>query len=271
MNPDQARQHLMIWRPGVDPAKDPELQEALAAARQHPELAAWFERHQAFQAAARNSVRQVQPPPDLADRVLAGARVIPVPFVRRFAPILAPMGAAAVLVLGGLLWFSRARVPTDGGFDIFRQRMVRAALREYRMDLVTSDLAAIRSFLGQRQAPADFELPPALASLPAVGGGLLTWQGRPVSMVCLNSPELGMLYLFIAPTEAVREGAPDAATRVEQVNKLGTASWTRDGKTFLLASSANLDALRALLGLNRPDSAALSAGACSRQARSQSG
>lgn len=256
MNPDQARQHLVTWRPGTEPGNDPELHEALAVARQDADLAAWFERHREFQEAARNAARQVPAPPDLADRILASTRVIPVPLIRRIAPFLA--AAAAMLVLGGLLWFVPGREPAEGGFAIFRQRMVRAALREYRMDLVTSDLAAIRAFLQQRQAPADFELPPALASLPAVGGGLLTWQGRPVAMVCLKSPDLGMMYLFIAPADSVRDGAPNTTTWVEQVNKLGTASWTRDGKTYLLASSARLEALRDLLGIGRPGSAALS-------------
>ena len=111
------------------------------------------------------------------------------------------------------------------------------------MDLETNNLAEIRGFLRQSDAPADFRLNPSLTSLTPVGGGLLSWQGHPVSMVCLDGNELGMLYLFIVPTDAIGGGVPQAP-RVEQINRLGTVSWSEDNHTYLLAAVAPPEDLR---------------------------
>jgi hypothetical protein len=243
MNRDDARQVLQAWRPDGPGREDPDVARALRMAADDPELQTWLERHIAFQSGARDLLRSLPVPPDLAERIRAEARIARPQFGLRVLW----GAAAAVLLLGGLLaslWLGHS--PERADFSTFRGRMVRAALREYRMDVVTNDLASIRRFLASRQAPADFQLTPSLSRLTPVGGGLLSWQGRPVSMVCLDGGQMGMLYLFIVPTVNLENGVPGGLD-LQQVNRLGTVSWSSGERTYLLAAAAPPDELRKLL------------------------
>ncbi len=241
MTREQAREILATCTdPARAPADDAALREALDAARNDPQLLRWFQHQQAFHVAVRRAVREVQPPPDLARGILARAPRRTVRFPGSGPWLLA---AAAVLALLALASFLLPRNEPDP-LDQFRNRMVRAALREYRMDIVTNDLPAIRSHLATREVPARFELPPGLTRLTPVGGGALRWQGHPVAMVCLRSERLGMLYLFVIPSNAL----PNAPQLVPaQVNRLGTVAWSDGSSTFLLAAAAPPEDLRRLL------------------------
>lgn len=257
MTPADARQLLAAWRPGTADAGDPEVSQALDLARRDPELARWWTAQETFHRHAAATLRATQPPAGLADRILAARKTSRPAFV---PPTRIPWwtAVAASLALAAGIWFAvrPAPAPPEDGFDTFRSRMVRAVLREYRMDVVTNDLASIRSFLSRHQAPADFELRPPLASTPPLGAGLLSWQGRPVSMVCLDGGGLGTLFLFIAPQESLRKGAP-TDLQFSQVSQLATASWSRDGRTYVLAAVATPDQLRQWMETTRRDQARL--------------
>jgi hypothetical protein len=109
-------------------------------------------------------------------------------------------------------------------------------LRQYTMDIVTNDMAQVRAFLATKQAPADYALPDKLGRLPVSGAGILSWQGGKVSMVCLESANQGTLFLFVVDAPAVRQR--DSVTReFADVNRLATVTWTRSGRTYVLAGS----------------------------------
>jgi hypothetical protein len=245
MNREHARQLLATWKPTREP-HDAEFAEALELAAADPDLQTWFQAHQSFQQATQQVLRDLPVPADLCERILASRKVVPPPFYTRSRGWVAAAAVAASIVVAIIWWSGITGSGQQGDFSIFRSRMVRATLREYRMDIETNNLAAIRQFLTARQAPADFELTPSLSNLQLVGGGVLSWHGHPVSMVCLDGHQLGMLYLFIVPTEAIAGGAPAEPT-VEEVKTLATASWTRNSQTYLLASSASPEALQKLL------------------------
>lgn len=251
MTRDQARHILAAWNPDWPASGEPDVTEALALAERDAELGAWLRQQSAFHRGVRASLRTIQPPADLAARLRAAR-----PTVRpRFGPTLtlgwrsglALAAAAAVFFLVGYrLYFEE--FPGQADFGTFRSRMVRTVLREYRMDVVTNDLPTIRKFLADHAAPADFVLPPRLAALPPTGGGLLSWQGQRVSMVCLNGGEkLGTLFLFVVPSQRVASGRPEGSPQLAEVNWLGTVAWTNDGTTFVLAAASTPESLRPFL------------------------
>lgn len=247
MTPAQARQTLAAWRPGLSGDPGPEVEAALALTRQDPDLGVWWAHQQRFHRAMSASLRSAQPPNDLADRILAARKTHHPAFRPRpgLAWWIAAAAAAAVILVG--LWFAfPAGRSSEERFEIFRGRMVRAVLREYRMDVVSPELPTIRSFLARNRAPSDFALPPALSRAPAMGGGLLSWRGRPVSMVCLNGGDLGTLFLFVAPSDSLPTGTPGAREYV-QVNRLSTVSWTEGGHAFVLAAESSPERLKGFL------------------------
>lgn len=240
MDRAQAKSILTRWRPSPSLDSDPEVQEALALSEHDPELASWLQRHGQVQNATAQAMRHLPVPSDLAAEILARHRIVR-PTFRWNHPIRI---AAAAGFIAALLWaWSIFHSDSGSDYTTFRSRMVRAAIREYRMEITTPDLTAIRSYLSRQNAPADFELPSGLAGLPAFGAGTLSWQGGRTSMVCLDAGQDGMFYVFIVP-ESGLTASPTAETEFAQVNRLSTGTWSHNGKTYVVASSASLEAIR---------------------------
>lgn len=248
MNRDEARKILTTWRPGLAPTDDPDVAAALECARKDPELQQWLDAKSAFDAAVKQSLRGISVPADLPGQILAARKIVRPRFRFTWRLPLAAVATVAVVILG-FFFFARHEQTGPGDradFATFRNRMVGSALREYRMDIVTNDLASIRAFLTNHQAPSDFQLHPPLANLQPVGGGLLHWQGHPVSMICLDGQELGMMFLFVAPTDSFSNEIP-VQPAVEKVKSLSTAGWSEGSRAYLLASTADPAELRRML------------------------
>jgi hypothetical protein len=123
--------------------------------------------------------------------------------------------------------------------------MVRAALREYRMDIVSNDRDGVRSFLATNGAPADYRIPKKLEQTKLTGAGLLRWRSNPVSMVCFDRGSNEMLFLFVVRYSAM-DNPPPAAPEYSKVNKLMTASWTEGEHSYLLLGEVQQQEMQAL-------------------------
>lgn len=244
MNREQAREILMAWRPGRDLERDPEVARALETARQDPELRSWLERHAAFQEGMKEAWSRIPVPPDLEDRILARAKTVSIPRWRTRAAIVA--AAAAVVMLLGLSAFWLEAPEEEDSFDTYRSRMVRSVLRQYRMDIETSDMARIREFLSGNDAPADYALAGDVEALPVIGAGVMSWRDRRVSMVCLDGGQEGTVFLFVVDRSAVRH-PPPSRPRYERVSRLSTASWSDAERAYVLATHGDEGALKELL------------------------
>ncbi len=231
MNSQEAKTILSLCRPGASDASDPQVAEALEQTRRDPELRRWFEQSSAFHAAMRDQFRQIPVPPDLKDTLLAMNKIVRPVWWRQPAWLAA--AAAVVLLLGGAAFWSQMRPQNQ--FTEYRSRMVRTALRRYRMDIVTNDLNQVRQFMARRGSPAGYTLPKSLEKLSVTGGGCLRWRGNPVSMVCFDRGDKQMLFLFVMARSAL-PNAPPAGSEAAKVNKLLTTSWTQGEMTYVLAT-----------------------------------
>jgi hypothetical protein len=240
LNSSEAKKILLAWRPGHGDLRDPQVAEALEQSRHDPELHAWLEKHTTFQRTVEKSFRAAPVPDDLRQRILTGAKVTKLPSWSR-TPAWLAVAAALVLLLGlSAHWF---KPPAANSFEKFRDRTVRGVQRTYpAMELVTDDMNQIRQFLANRKAPADYVLPPGLSRLPVIGAGILTWQGKEVSMICLDSTNRGTLFLFVLDRSTVKE-PPSKEPEFAQIFQMMTASWTQDGKVYLLAGHGGMEEL----------------------------
>ncbi len=240
MNRDQAKHILLLYRPDSGDAQDVEIAEALALAQQDSELGAWLEQHQAFQSAMRAKLRQLEPPQQLKAAILANHKKIIRPPFWRQPPVWA--AAVAALVLGLALLLSRPGNSANSGFGNFEAMMVSKALRGYVMDWWTNDLSALRGQLAQAQAPGNFDLPKGLAELQLTGGAHLTWRAHPVAMVCFKRPDRRDVWLFVLNRAALKDPPPQAP-RLQPVDRLMTASWSRGENVYVLAAPPESDFL----------------------------
>ena len=209
------------------------------SAQDNPNLRQQVEQNARFNARAHEVLAEIPVPQGLRDKILAQQKIVVVPYWRTPRAI-ALAAAMAFLATGLLFWIIGPR--EDRTFAGFRSRMVSFALREYRMDIHTRDLAEVQSFLRKNGAPSAFELPTALAQTPIKGGATLFWQGKPVSMVCFDRLNT-TLYMFVVDSPS----GPIQTAQVESFKNIGTATWTSGNKTFLLAGSIPLEELARLV------------------------
>ena len=233
MNRDEAKEILMLYRPGTADAEDPAVEQAMTLACHDPELGRWFEDHRAFQTAMRAKFRAIEAPEHLKMALLAGQKVIR-PEVWWRAPVWLAAAAAIVLLLGlAWVWFKPA-VPDR--FGDYQNRMAGMVQREseYWMEWKTTDMRELRQKIAAKGGPADYELTQGLEKLKLTGGAVMPWRNNPVAMVCFDRGDKQMLFLFVMKRSAVKDPPPEPP-RLTKVNELMTASWTRGEETYFLA------------------------------------
>jgi len=248
VNRDEANQILLLYRFPAD-AQDPQIAEALEVAKADAELSRWFEQHCAMQAALREKFRSIEVPAAFKEQIVseqisnmkAKARREKLVAVVAIVVIVAAKVAVAVPYLSGLKK-NRPLAPTLANYE---SGVLYYARPGYAMDLATNDLAQIQAHLAQATAPADYTLPPVLAQTTATGCAVKDWNGAKVSMICFTTgrqlPEglPGDLWLFVVDRAAVTD-APDSATpQVAKIDDITFATWTQNGKLYLLGVLGN--------------------------------
>ena len=251
MNRDEARTILLLYRPGTADARDPDIAAALALARGDRELTGWLAAHGARQEQLRAGFRQIAAPAGLKEQIITEQAARGRPAFRRPVALLLAAAAAAVLFVLAPLWLQYQS--REDVYPNYRNRMAGIALRVYKMDLETNDLKAVRAFLAQRQAPADYALPPALEKAAVAGCAVESWQGAKVSMICfrtgrpLRPGEESDLWLFVIDRSRVKRAPSADAREFAQISRLQTVSWTVGDKLYLLGTTGDEAALRQYL------------------------
>ena len=241
MNHDEAKQILLLYRTGTADADDPDIAAALAQAKQDVELTAWLDAHVARQAVVCEKFRQITPPAGLEEQIISEHAAARRRSARR-APVLVLAAAVGMTLLATCAgwWLTWHRTSQQSELAQFRGRMVRTALSVYSMDLATNDMTQLRAFFAQRQAPADYALPPGLQNAQLVGGAVEKWRGTNVAMVCfrtgkpLRPGESSDLWLFVADSNSLQDVTASETSKMVKVNRLITAAWTAGGKIYLL-------------------------------------
>jgi hypothetical protein len=251
MNAAEAKEILVLYRPGTADASDPAFAEALRLCEQDPELKRWFQEHCAVHATLRDRFRQITVPEGLKQQILA-ERKVHTTFSRR-SVVLAVVVAVAVLTgLLPLLLRTREDITFSGGF---RKHVTRVALSLYKMDLETNDLTQIRAFFADHSADTGYVIPAALEKNARPAGCLAaqTWQGKPLSMICFHSgkplpPDVQAdVFLFVISDANVLNPPRTAVPTVKKINRATTASWSQDGRTYVLVVDGDEESLRKYL------------------------
>lgn len=258
MNRNEAKQILLLYRPGTADGDDPQVAEALAWAQRDAELARWLEQVCAQQIALRAKFRQLEPPAGLMEQIIseqAASRRRPLGRPKVLLGLAAMLVAVlvAVLAAGGFWLHPQPQRANDNTLVIFQNRMASAALRGYAMDLTTGDASGIRDYLGHHAAPADYVLPPALQKAGLAGCAIQGWQGTKVAMICFRTGQplatgaQSDLWLFVVDRASVAGAPAGSRPQFARVNRLNTAIWTQGDKLYLLGATGDEALLRSFL------------------------
>jgi hypothetical protein len=253
MTNEQAKEILMLYRPGTADSKDPSFSEALEACQRDPELRIWFEDHCALYVALRAKFKQITPPEGLKEQIVSERRVQAIPVWKR-AVLFAGVVAIAVLAVSGLksVW---PHPPEPHDFAAYRGHMISLAERGYYMDQYTSDLDQIRLYFTHEKTVSDYVVPDALQkNAKAAGCIATTWRNKQVAMICFRTDrapgakDKPDLWLFITDRSTTEDMPATAVPRFEKGNDgIVTASWTLGNRTYVLATIGDEQLLRRFL------------------------
>jgi hypothetical protein len=246
MNRQQAKQILSFYRPGTADMNDPAFAEAHPVCESDPELKLWFKAHCESYNALRARFKEIPVPEGFKEQIIAERKIRTTTVQSRRPVIYAAVAAVAAMVVLTFVIVSLWWQPgADVGQPAFRDWTVSAALLNYRMDFETNDLSQIRAFLAQKKFDGDFVVPKRLQNQARpTGCALLAWHGQRVSMICFHSGkplgpgETSDLFLFVADSSNILETQSETPL-LAKVSRATTASWSQDGKTYLLVAAGN--------------------------------
>ena len=245
MNNDEAKFILSGFRPGGEDAGDAKFAEALAQADRDPELAQWFEEERRFDSAMSDALSAVPIPRNLRTDILAGGKISRPHFWQARRTLLAlAAGIVLLAAVAGIWMHGQSRL----------ERWQQDALAvvptiitgETRFDFQSKNAAVLQRWLQTQNAPAPAAIPAALKTLPALGCKIINSGGRPVSIICfrLHSNELIHLVLTEQGNPSL---PPQVRPRFVEENGWKTASWSANGRAYMLATKASETELHAFL------------------------
>jgi len=235
MNNEEAKLILQAYRPGGQDANDPRFREALEQVQHDPELARWFANEQALDSRISGRFnRSIKPPAHLKSQLLAQRKIVrPVVWWRKPAWQLAAAACLALVVTIAAVWLKPDRA-TD--FAQYRNNMAEFAGHKLdRLDLMSRDVEEVRRWLAQKESHGDLVLPAGLNGRPPLGCRLLDWKGHKVSLICFELENKQVAHLLVVDSTTFKD-APTESPVFTQVGNVATASWSRGGKTYVVAS-----------------------------------
>ncbi len=257
MTRDEARLILQSCRRGGQDAADPQFAEALALVKQDPELAAWFEQQQKFDALVGGSLRQVRAPARLKAEILALGKEtesrtespVSVWWRNLFAwnsPVPWAVASAVVVLLGLVIFWKKPESP--GRFADFSAQMVQAALNDpHHVDVEAGDLKQAVAWLAAHHGENNLVLPEALKGGGLTGCRVLDWHGQKVSMLCYHLHGSTHVDLFVAEAAMFPDAPPLDKPQFASSDGAPTASWSHDGRAYLLVGHGDAATLQRLL------------------------
>jgi len=250
VNRDEAKNILLLYRPGRADAEAPDVVEAFALAEGDRELKDWLAIHCVRQAAIGEQFRRIAAPAGLREQIIS--EQVAQERMRRWRKKVALTAVATVLLLMAFGSFWHFRSAPEDTLVIYQNRMAGVALRGYAMDLVTNEPAAVRAYLAQNHAPADFILPGPLQQAALTGCAVENWQGVKVAMICFRTrqapPEAASdLWLFIVDRKSIRKSPAGTVPQLATINRLVTATWTQGDQLYFLGTAGDLQTLQQYL------------------------
>jgi hypothetical protein len=241
MTHDEARFLLTARRPSGADDVEPEMAEALEAARGDAALAAWLDDQRAFDAAVAAKMLEVSPPADLRSWILAGRRVSAASSRRRWAWW---AGVAAIVVgLASWLAWPRGR-PTLASVQ---EQAVHWFEHDFRMDFDVTDsrTAAITEWLA-RQKGINFSPPKSLREAEAMGCKVFDCCGLPATLVCFKPDGSGVVHVFTVEASRLRD-PPPASPGYRRMGAWNTATWVTGGRAYFAISENDQTTLARLI------------------------
>lgn len=256
MSPHKLKHLLHAWRPGAEAPEEAERAREQAAG--DPELATWLEEERQFDTAFANKLRQLAPPPGLAERIIAAAaedkvavfetRVSAARARQKWWVPAAAGIAASLAIVAGILSFpgnSDVSPAQEIAAPMDMAGFINLAANQAMTSPVDShdDFALVRETLQRAKAPVPDSMPLPALKLKADGCKPMIVHGTTVSLIRMTG-EGGQHHLLVVDRE--RFGHRCSRYSKPVIYDLGdrfAATWLKGDKLFILVTSRKGEAI----------------------------
>ncbi len=198
MDKDVAK--LLLESMRAQDAEDPIYAEALREAAADPELAAWFENLQRYDAAIGAKLRGLEVPADVRGHILMGYRAAePAPLLRMPRIWFVPTALAAALAISLVSW--HLLVPPQHSVRAMEMQAIAYTKDMPALQFVCFDAAEVTHWVNQQptsqQVGLKLPTPDGSMRLKMIGASMTKWGDHPVVMLCLqDGRRMAMLYIM---------------------------------------------------------------------------
>ncbi|HIG31488.1 MAG TPA: hypothetical protein EYQ50_28240 [Verrucomicrobiales bacterium] len=247
MDKDEARYILESFRPSGEDSNDPGFREALNRVHLDPALEKEFSEQRLLDAAICRKIDESPVPKDLKMAILAGRKTIPPIRSRGFAGAISIAAAIIFSVFTAKFLINSSSSYSE--FDGFRTVMTRDLSQPGFINLKVqgSEYSKLRAWLVGMQSPAPLVLPGSIEHFPPMGCQTQNWKEGKVSLICFVKRG-EMLHLFIIDRNTFPDLPGSESPLFAKTGRWSTAGWAEGEKSYLLASTSNLDSLRKVMG-----------------------
>lgn len=246
MDNEQAKFILRAYRPSGKDQESKEMSEALAQARRDPELGHWLEEEMAFDRAMVEKLREVKPPADLKESILAGARVVR-PAAFDWKPVWVALAACAAILCVIVFVSPKSESTQIAAAEEFA---VDYLGKLTRLDHKAETLSDVQAWLTEHQAGHEIDVPAGLADVPTLGCRVADWEGREFSLICFKPAEEGLrpeVHLFVFKRDDLPALPERDKVRLAQHGDWTVAGWSAGESSYLMARVGDAESLRGLL------------------------
>lgn len=225
--------------------------EARAHVENDPTLAAWVAQRTAFDEQVAGILRdEMSAPEALRERLLASARA-PRAASRQVRDWLVPslVAAAACIALG---W--QIMMPDFNGLPAWQAEamptLAKLEIGMTRLDQRSTDVEVLKRYLTASSLPCPHCMPDELVNMRTYGCKRIQVAGRPAAIICFDLGGGKEAHLIVIERSGLPDAPPEHQPQFAKSDDWNLAAWSDGTQSFLLATKADVTALKRLLGLS---------------------
>jgi hypothetical protein len=254
MNKKEAQFILESYRPGTEDDSDPLFREALALAKNDPELLLWLEKNDAMDKEVRRALEGITPPETLKQAILSATQAALETHHKQEtsstthahwwqSPWTLSMAASIALTL--LIAVSIID-PREAEADWTVSRIFDSASAQLNEPLLPESERVSLGTLKERLNSGDLPHPSTRAEATQ-GYTLLNWDGLSVERWTFSS-ETGAIYnLYVIDSESLNPEPSISTPLFKQMQETAFAAWTANGALYVLAHRGTIEALKPMV------------------------
>jgi hypothetical protein len=247
MNNQEAKFILGAYRPDGRDTPDPMFAGALAHAEHDPELRAWLEQQRKFDAVVSTRLRQIVPPAELREAILAGVRVSRPR--RHWWNNPSWLAAAAAIALIATVSFRLVRAGASPSISDLRAFAVQdlAAAHDNHIGF-PSEFAGLQAQLSASMMPLTSAGGVAidLDELRRKNCRSVTIAGREVFELCFQRDGT-WFHLYAARRSDFASGPVDPKSLIAESGEYSAAAWVDAKNVYALVTHAGKEVLRRVI------------------------